>query len=101
MSRHGCKVPPAFYQVFARDAAQFADEHAHGRLISVLEGGYSDRALISGAMAHLCGLVEGNGALPEGLKTSKEWWNIEELTKVEIFVPEPAKSSFTHDSFTA
>ena len=57
MSRHGRKVPTRFYHQFARDATTFADQFANGRLVSVLEGGYSDRALISGGMAHFLGLA--------------------------------------------
>lgn len=49
--------------------------------MSVLEGGYSDRALISGMMAHLCGLIESD--LKAGKKIIDEsWWNVENLEKV-------------------
>jgi len=47
--------------------------------VSVLEGGYSDRALTSGAMAHLSGLVD---VAQLGGKVSEEWWNVENLVKV-------------------
>lgn len=60
MSRHGRKVPVGFYYRFTRDACRFAEEFANGRVISVLEGGYSDRTLTAGGMAHLVGLVENN-----------------------------------------
>ena len=46
--------------------------------MSVLEGGYSDRALISGAMAHLSGLVD----VPLQCKVDEDWWNVENLIKV-------------------
>ena len=46
--------------------------------MSVLEGGYSDRALISGAMAHLSGLVD----VPPQCKVDEDWWNVENLIKV-------------------
>lgn len=78
MSRHGRHVPPAFYARFTRDAASFADKYAHGRLISVLEGGYSDRALASGALAHLAGLASPSGPLAG----EDEWWAVESLIKV-------------------
>lgn len=57
-----------------------ADQYARGRLVSVLEGGYSDKTLIGGAMAHLCGLVDlekGGGDW-----VNEEWWNVENLIKV-------------------
>jgi histone deacetylase HOS3 len=57
MSRHGRHVPASFYYRFARDVRALADKHARGRVVSVLEGGYSDRALIAGGMAWLTGLV--------------------------------------------
>lgn len=48
MSRHGAKVPVSFYSRFAKDACNFADTYAAGRLVAVLEGGYSQRALFTG-----------------------------------------------------
>ena len=78
MSRHGRKVPTSFYHRFTQDARAFAERHAQGRLISVLEGGYSDRALASGAMAHLCGLAQEDG----GNQVDEEWWSVQNLEKV-------------------
>ncbi|KIM77695.1 hypothetical protein PILCRDRAFT_76443 [Piloderma croceum F 1598] len=78
MSRHGRTVPTSFYHRFTVDACAFADRYAQGRLVSVLEGGYSDRALASGAMAHLCGLVN-----PGEGKVNEQWWNVENLEKLE------------------
>ncbi|KAF8887148.1 histone deacetylase complex protein [Infundibulicybe gibba] len=75
MSRHNRKVPTSFYHRFTRDACAFSDQHASGRLVSVLEGGYSDRALISGSMAHLVGLVGG--------EFDESWWGVENLDKLE------------------
>ena len=81
MSRHDRKVPASLYYRFTRDVGAFADRYARGRVVSVLEGGYSDRALMSGAMAHLCGLVDdGSGKLAGGVK--EEWWTVDNLTKV-------------------
>lgn len=58
MQRHGKHVPPSFYARFATDAARLADEVADGKLVSILEGGYSDRALTSAAIAHVGALAE-------------------------------------------
>ncbi|KAF8962998.1 histone deacetylase complex protein [Flammula alnicola] len=79
MSRHNRKVPTSFYHRFARDACALSDEYAKGRLVSVLEGGYSDRALTSGAMAHLSGLVD----VPRETRVNEEWWSVENLVKLE------------------
>ncbi|KAI1790191.1 Arginase/deacetylase [Ganoderma leucocontextum] len=78
MSRHQRKVPVSFYYRFACDARIFAERYAKGRLISVLEGGYSDRALTSGALAHLAGLVD-NG----DIGVDESWWSAENLTALE------------------
>ncbi|KAG5642540.1 hypothetical protein DXG03_002578 [Asterophora parasitica] len=76
MSRHNRKVPTGFYHRFARDVCALADRYARGRVVSVLEGGYSDRALISGAMAHLSGLADVDAV-------DDAWWSIENLAKLE------------------
>ncbi|GAA6014827.1 hypothetical protein JCM11491_002130 [Sporobolomyces phaffii] len=57
MSRHGLNVPPLFYARFAAAVKRFAARRAHGRVVFVLEGGYSDRALVSGSLGVLRGLV--------------------------------------------
>jgi histone deacetylase HOS3 len=81
MSRHQRKVPVSFYHRFARDAKKFAHTVAKGRLISILEGGYSDRALTSGVIAHLSGLVDDNI-----VKASFDWWSVENLIAVSVIV---------------
>ncbi|QRV92794.1 histone deacetylase family protein [Ceratobasidium sp. AG-Ba] len=79
MSRHNRRVPTTFYSRFAHDAIAFANAHAKGRVISVLEGGYSDRALIAGGMAWTAGMI-GN---PE----NRDWWKVENLEKLESTIP--------------
>ena len=78
MSRHNRKVPTSFYHRFTRQTTAISDQYAQGRVVSVLEGGYSDRALISGAMAHLSGLVD----VPPQCRVDEEWWSVENLIKV-------------------
>lgn len=63
MQRHKVNVPTEFYARFTKDIvnlAQEADTSVDGRVISVLEGGYSNKALISGVLSHISGLCEGN-----------------------------------------
>ena len=58
MQRHGVNVPTEFYARLTRDIVALANEEGlgvDGRVISILEGGYSNRALTSGVMSHLCG----------------------------------------------
>ncbi|KAF9260902.1 Arginase/deacetylase [Marasmius fiardii PR-910] len=83
MSRHGRKVPVSFYHRFTQDACRFVDKYANRRLVSVLEGGYSDRALLSGTLAHLCGMVE---VSEESKKSMSDWWHVENLEKAEKII---------------
>ncbi|KAF8624393.1 hypothetical protein AX15_005879 [Amanita polypyramis BW_CC] len=82
MSRHGRKVPVSFYHQFTRDACAFSDWFAGGRIISVLEGGYSDRALISATMAHVSGLVTAHNRGIDD-KVDRMWWDVDNLAKLE------------------
>lgn len=77
MSRHGRKLPTGFFRQFTRDVRALADAYAGGRIVSVLEGGYSDRALCSGAMAHVLGLAE-----EEDAEVDESWWSAERLAQV-------------------
>ncbi|KAL8781246.1 MAG: hypothetical protein Q9213_006099 [Squamulea squamosa] len=69
MQRHQVNVPTDFYARFTRDVVAIADEEGlgvDGRVISILEGGYSDRALMSGVLGHVSGLtaVENSSSPP-------------------------------------
>ena len=60
MQRHKVNVPTEFYARFTKDVVALSEElglGADGRVISVLEGGYSNRALTSGVLSHICGLT--------------------------------------------
>ncbi|KAK2034440.1 histone deacetylase domain-containing protein [Colletotrichum zoysiae] len=79
MQRHNVNVPTEFYARIAQDVVKIAAEEGlgvDGRVISVLEGGYSDRALYSGIFSHLSGL--------SGNQTSEE--------------PTRGRSSFGHET---
>ncbi len=68
MQRHKVNVPTDFYARITQDIVSLAQEEetgAEGRVISVLEGGYSDRALISGVLSHLSGLCRESSAACE------------------------------------
>lgn len=72
MQRHKVNVPTDFYAKFTADIARMAEEEglgADGRVISVLEGGYSDRALMSGVFSHLSGLSD--ATWPDSLTEDK------------------------------
>ena len=60
MHRHQVNVPTDFYARLTRDVVSIAEEEGlgvDGRIISILEGGYSDRAIMSGVLSHLSGLA--------------------------------------------
>jgi histone deacetylase HOS3 len=68
MQRHKVNVPTEFYARFTADVVQLAEEEGlgtDGRIISVLEGGYSDRALASGVLSHLSGLADPRSSAQE------------------------------------
>lgn len=56
MQRHGINVPTSFYSTFTYDVVKLAKLHTNGKVISFLEGGYSDGALTTGIFSHLIGL---------------------------------------------
>ncbi|CEP64106.1 histone deacetylase LALA0_S10e02410g [Lachancea lanzarotensis] len=60
MQRHGVNVPTFFYNMFTKDALKLAQMHTHGKVLSVMEGGYSDGAIASGVFSHLIGLQNQN-----------------------------------------
>ncbi|AGO14233.1 AaceriADL265Wp [[Ashbya] aceris (nom. inval.)] len=60
MQRHGVHVPTSFYCAFTKDALKLAQMHTQGKLLSLLEGGYSDAALVSGIFSHLIGMQNQN-----------------------------------------
>ncbi|CAE6403443.1 unnamed protein product [Rhizoctonia solani] len=78
MSRHNRRVPTTFYHQFACDAREFAQSYTKGRVVGVLEGGYSDRALVSGGMAWINGMIGNAHENASGL------WSVVNLEKIEI-----------------
>ncbi|KAJ5170543.1 uncharacterized protein N7500_003326 [Penicillium coprophilum] len=88
MQRHSVKVPTEFYAKFTADVIRMSQEEGlgvEGRVISVLEGGYSDRALSSSVLSHLSGLNETS-------EYKNEWWSHNQLKELDaIMAPTPSK----------
>ncbi|KAI3403172.2 HOS3 [Candida oxycetoniae] len=63
MQRHGINVPTSFYSTFTQDVVKLAKLQTNGKVISFLEGGYSDGALTTGVFSHLIGLTNDDGLL--------------------------------------
>jgi len=81
MQRHGYNLPTHFYQRFASDAIELAERYASGKILSVLEGGYADRAITSGSFAYMVGLA---GVTEQSVdRKSWQWWSIPRLTMLE------------------
>ncbi|KAJ6116678.1 hypothetical protein N7512_006403 [Penicillium capsulatum] len=126
MQRHKVHVPTSFYARFTADVVRMSQEEglgADGRVISVLEGGYSDRALTSGVLSHLSGLggttLNESGNVREALELASrrgsvspqdslkrpsahvgydpKWWSPEQLDELEGLV---SKRSTTFDAPT-
>ena len=72
MQRHKVNVPTDFYARFTQDIVKLSLEAGlavDGRIVSVLEGGYSDRALMTGILSHICGLTVHQSAPYSGQAT--------------------------------
>lgn len=118
MQRHKVNVPTEFYARFTADVVRMSQEDGlgvDGRVISVLEGGYSDRALMSGVLSHISGL--GSESVDTSLASAmtsrmnlseekptatpqqaspraeydKEWWSSARLDEVEALVYPPPR----------
>lgn len=121
MQRHVVNVPTDFYARFTEDMVRLAQEEGtgcDGRVISVLEGGYSDRALCSGVLSHLSGLSSASSSAPaQPIDPSSDleqhmsslslqngagrpgydaqWWSAENLTALEAKVNPPPPPAAT------
>ncbi|KAH0340590.1 Arginase/deacetylase, partial [Aureobasidium melanogenum] len=132
MQRHAVNVPTEFYARFAKDVVKLAQEEGtgvNGRVISVLEGGYSDRALCSGVLSHISGLCQdpsstdtnesqashadddiasamqsmniSNGS-PNGTPGyDSSWWDVKNLQALETHVTPPPPPAPTRTQRTA
>ncbi|KAI9800878.1 MAG: hypothetical protein M1825_003661 [Sarcosagium campestre] len=88
MQRHKVNVPTEFYARFTRDVVRLSAEEdlgVDGRIVSVLEGGYSDRALCSGVLGHVSALA--------GAEYSPAWWAKDRLEELERLVDPPTAPS--------
>lgn len=87
MSRHRRNVPTSFFHRFTREVCRFANEHSVGKVLSVLEGGYSDRALSSGALSTMVALTESPRILEKTFLVEDgdeaRWWEEGSLAKLE------------------
>ena len=83
MSRHNRKVSTSLFYHFTQDICESACEWAKGRVVSVLEGGYNARALLSGTIAHITCLVDGVSAVVKD-NSGETWWSSKNVQMVRI-----------------
>lgn len=94
MQRHGYNLPTSFYQRFASDAIGLADRYASGKILSVMEGGYADRAITSGSFAYMVGL---SGVTEKSVNYKcREWWSVPRLMALEKSSKKAANSKMNH-----
>lgn len=91
MQRHKVNVPTAFYQRFTQDTVELANELADGKVLSVMEGGYGDRAITSAACAHMLGLAVPSRAAP--FDTLEAWYELKNLLLLEKHFPGKLKAN--------
>lgn len=80
--KHLCSkliLQTSFFSRYTKDIVAFANRYTDGKVVSVLEGGYSDRALTSAAMGHAIGMLDQEG--------TNAWWNERELINVSLSSP--------------
>ena len=97
MQRHGYCLPTEFFHRFTRDAIKLAEDHTNGKLLSVFEGGYSDRAITSGVFAHMTGMADGQYSSAE----VNSWWTPSRLLQLEKTFKKPAKGRLPDDDHWA
>lgn len=94
MQRHGYNLPTNFYQRFASDSRQLANTYASGKILSVLEGGYADRAITSGTYAFMVGL---SGVTEKSVNhKSLDWWSLPRLTLLEKWAKKLPIAKLSH-----
>ncbi|TQS34635.1 hypothetical protein Golomagni_04974, partial [Golovinomyces magnicellulatus] len=101
MQRHKVNVPTEFYARLTRDVVRLASEEetaVDGRIISVLEGGYSDKALSTGVLSHLSGMAaEDPDQIDLNLKQKNPLHN-DNLMNNHLNVRNTAENTTTHGS---
>lgn len=81
MQRHSVNVPTSFYAKFTKDVVKLAKLHTAGKVLSFLEGGYSDGALISGIFSHLIGLLDTKDEPTDDELLWNDTWGSEHVVK--------------------
>ncbi|OKL62546.1 hypothetical protein UA08_02731 [Talaromyces atroroseus] len=101
MQRHKVNVPTDFYARFTADVVRLAEEEGlgtEGRVISVLEGGYSNRALASGVLSHLSALADTQ--TPDDVSNARNRLASEMSGRLGLDLGETDQTSLDQDEYT-
>ena len=79
------------YKWMTEEVVKFANEHCGGRIVSVLEGGYNDRALRESSVAHVKALIDGEA--PAMANSDPIVTVSKPPTKTPIVVPAPTPAN--------
>lgn len=80
MQRHGINVPTSFYSKFTNDVVKLSKIH-NCKILSFLEGGYSDGALSTGVFSHLIGLTNNCTGKEEDSNLWNATWGSEQVMR--------------------
>ncbi|KAG4306454.1 hypothetical protein PORY_000442 [Pneumocystis oryctolagi] len=80
MQRHGYHLPASFYWKFTKDAVLLSEKRCCSRIFSIMEGGYSNRAIASGTFALLCGLI---GVSEKNMDIYESLWKMEYFSYID------------------
>ncbi|KTW30779.1 hypothetical protein T552_00491 [Pneumocystis carinii B80] len=80
MQRHGYHLPALFYWKFSKDTLLLSQKRCCSRIFSIMEGGYSDRAIASGTFTLLCGLTN---LTQEQMDQCKSLWKMEYFSWID------------------
>ncbi|KTW31827.1 uncharacterized protein T551_01088 [Pneumocystis jirovecii RU7] len=98
MQRHGYHLPTLFYWKFSKDALSLSKKRCCSRIFSIMEGGYSDRAIASGTFALLCGLTNVN---EKDIDMCEFLWKMEHFSCIDKAISKGTVSrlpkTFLHD----
>ncbi|KAG5439232.1 hypothetical protein PCANB_001531 [Pneumocystis canis] len=80
MQRHGYHLPASFYWKFCKDAVELSKKRCCSRIFSVMEGGYSNRAIASGTFTLLCGLT---GVNEKDINLCESLWRMDHFSYID------------------
>ncbi|KAI8443520.1 histone deacetylase domain-containing protein [Phakopsora pachyrhizi] len=88
MSRYSKKLPVSFYNKFAGDIGHFSELHCQGKVVSILEGGYSDQTLVGSSLSYILGML---GNFPSHIEPSQAPWTLLRINRLLSLCKKPSQ----------